>query len=126
MASLREKASGGALGKKATVKVIVGKAGTATPTASAAKPAPTKGTVPEYERQRQAIIDKAAADKLAKEKAASPTGIPSGGMTLTPAKRSTEEELRVAKTPSASMGGSRVNSKLMNSARPLGTQRTFK
>jgi hypothetical protein len=52
----------------------------------------------------------------------SPTGIPAEGLTLKPAKRTKEEEERLAKTPSASMGGARVNKALTDSTTMVGSR----
>lgn len=45
----------------------------------------------------------------------SSTGIPAEGLLLKPSKRTKEEEERLAKTPSASLGTSRVNKSLIGS-----------
>ena len=46
----------------------------------------------------------------------SPTGIPVEGLILKPTKRTKEEEERLAKTPSANMGGARINAPLTSSS----------
>ena len=73
------------------------------------------------------VADKAQDDFLRSQRQTAPqiiigssvsssTGIPAEGLTLKPSKRTKEEEERLAKTPSASMGGARVNNALAPSS----------